>query len=107
MAQTHNATVLPLAQEAQEIAKAWESLHYRAKRFLDSNSDAAIDWGAGQKPAVINEDANGNIDGANFGRTQLANFIGSLNTFRKVGDGESLNDLGGDHLGNVNALSNV
>jgi hypothetical protein len=105
MAQTHNATVKPLAQEAKAIADLWKTLHYRAKQFLDTNSDASINWAGDPKPAVINEDGSGNIDGVNFSRTQLANFIGSLDNLRKVADNEQASQ--GDHLGNVNQLADA
>jgi len=102
MAQTHATTVLPLAKEAKAIADLWKTLHYRAKIFLDTNSDVVIDWG-GSKADVINEDASGNIDGVGFTRIQLANFIDSLDNLRKIVDNEVTTK--GDHLGNINQLA--
>lgn len=105
MAQTHAATVLPLAQEAKAIADQWKALHFRVVKFIETNSDASIDWANGTKPEVINEDVNGNLDGVSFSRTQLANFIGSVDNLRKVAANEAVTT--GDHLGNVNQLADV
>lgn len=105
MAQTHAGTVLPLALEAKAIADQWKALHFRVVKFIETNSDASIDWANGTKPAVINEDGNGNMDGVNFTRAQMSNFINSADQLRKVA--ANLEVSQGDHLGNINHLADV
>lgn len=81
------------------------ALVYEVMQVLDFNSDKSIDWAAVQLPAYIAEDADGNIDGFKFSRTQAANAIGSLDQFRKLLMNEAVSQ--GDHLGNLNLVANV
>ncbi len=76
------------------------------QQVLTHNSNQAIDWGAGQKPAYITEDAAGNLQGLTFSRQDVANAIGSLDAVRKLLTNLDLTGLQGDHVGNMNKLAN-
>jgi hypothetical protein len=93
------ATVTSTATRFAELSKRMRQLHWDMKEALSQNSTASIDWAAGQKPAVINEDAAGNIDGQNFSRTDLANAIGTVDAIGTL--------MGQGHLGNLEKLSQL
>ena len=75
------------------------------QQLLEYNSDQAIDWGAGSKPAYITEDAAGNISGRAFSRQEISNAISSLDWIRKLLTNQSMTGSQGDHLGNLNHLA--
>lgn len=102
MALTQNR-VLQVADAAVVIANELAAALAKADRFLEFNSDQAIDWAASETPAYIAEDADGNIEGRLFTRQQIANAIGSFDQFRKLMENVATSQ--GDHLGNVNAIS--
>jgi hypothetical protein len=74
-------------------------------QLLEHNSDQAIDWGASETPAYINEEANGNLSGRMFSRQQVSNAIGSLDWVRKLLTNQAMTGSQGDHLGNLNQLA--
>lgn len=96
---------LEVATEAKGIADDLAALHERVRTFLAQNSHLSIDWGAAQKPAYINEDASGNIDGLLFSRAQLSNAIGSFQEFSDLMNNAAVTQ--GDHLGNINQLADA
>jgi hypothetical protein len=71
--------------------------------ILEHNSDVSIDWGGDPKPAYIDEDANGNINGLYFSRSQVGNAIFSLDQVRRCLTNQTITQ--GDHLGNLNQLA--
>lgn len=95
--------VSEVVTHAKTVSDEAKALHYRLKEFLTTNSNLSIDWGAVNKPAYINEDVAGNLDGFTFTRQQMANMIGSLDNIRKVLDNEAASQ--GDHLGNINQIA--
>ena len=105
MALTHTSHVLPLALWAQALATHLKALEKQAAELLDTNSDYSIDWAAGTKPAVINEDSAGNIDGTTFSRSELSNVIGSLLQLQNLLRNQAVTQ--GDHLANVNKVAAV
>lgn len=104
MGLTHTRA-MEVAEEAAIIATDMVDLFVRMERFLDKNSDFSIDWAAGQKPAFLNEDSAGNLDGAKFTRAQLSNAIGSIYQTKQLLRGET--PQVGDHLGTLNQLAEV
>jgi hypothetical protein len=98
MALTHTRD-LEVATEAKAVAKVLKAADKRVRAFIATNSHLSIDWGGAQKPAHLNEDAVGNIDGVAFTRTQLSNAIGTFAAFI------TLMDAG--HLGNLSHLADV
>lgn len=97
-------------QKSKVEANAWEvlateftALMGKVRAQLGHNSDQAIDWGAQSTPAYIEEDADGNINGLNYSRQNIANLIGSFDQVRALLDGETPST--GDHLGNFNNIS--
>jgi predicted ABC-type transport system involved in lysophospholipase L1 biosynthesis ATPase subunit len=102
MANTH--------QRAQEIGEAAVELSNRLKAvlkdvtgFLQHNSALAINWSGDPKPAFLNEDAAGNLDGLHFTRTDLANAINSFAQFKSLLTGQAVAQ--GDYLGNLEKLA--
>lgn len=93
------------AEFAQVLADESKRLLYRIKEFLKHNSSLSIDWAGDPKPAFLNEDVNGNLDGLDFSRTQLANAIGSLDQIRRTFENEVVSQ--GDHLGNLEFLASA
>lgn len=104
MALTHNK-VLEVADECLDVCDQLKAAYQRAKLFLETNSDLAIDWAGDPKPSYINEDSAGNVDGRGFTRAQVANVIGSIDNFRKLMENATVTQ--GDHLGNVNQVATV
>ena len=102
MALTHQRAK-EVAEHAEAICNEAKALHYRVLEFLATNSNLSIDWAAESKPAYINEDSSGNLDGLHFSRSQLANVIGSLDQLRKCLANEAVTQ--GDHLGNINQIA--
>ena len=95
--------VLEFANHGKSLANEAKALHYKIKQFLTSNSNVAIAWTDDPKPAYINEDVAGNIDGVGFTRAQMSNLIGSLDSLRKTLDNEVVAQ--GDYLGNINQVA--
>lgn len=94
------------AREAAAIAGAAEqavALLRKIKEVLEHNSDMSHDWAAGSTPAYIEEDADGNINGLPYSRTDVANAVGTLDQIRKAYENEAVTQ--GDHLGNLHKLS--
>jgi hypothetical protein len=91
---------------AKEVAEQIKSVCNQAKELsreindiLTFNSNQAIDWGAVSKPAYLNEDAAGNLDGLGFTRAQVSNAVGSLDALKTA--------FAGGHLGNINQLADA
>ena len=87
------------------MANEASALLAKINRVLEYNSDQAIDWGAGEKPAYIDEEANGNLSGRTYSRQAVANAIGSLNWIRSLLTNQVMTGSQGDHLGNLNQLA--
>ena len=98
-----SARVVATAQKIAEVSEKVRNVLAEVHQVLEFNSDQAIDWAAGSKPAYIPEDADGNIDGLQYSRTAVANAIGSLDQFRKLLTNAAVSQ--GDHLGNLNLVS--
>lgn len=75
------------------------------ERTLTANTGLAIDWGAAEKPAYIDEAANGNLSGRLFTRQQVSNAIGSLDWVRKLLTNQSMTNSQGNHVGNLTHLA--
>ena len=104
MALTHTR----VSEMATSIKKACDNVKSSYQELLEvlaTNSDLAIDWAGDPKPAYINEDADGNLDGFLFTRSQISNVINSLDQVKKLLENTSASQ--GDHLGNVNHISDV
>lgn len=97
--------VAATADAIADVANQLTSLYALVQQLLEYNSDQAIDWTAGVKPAYITEDANGNLSGRQFSRAEVANAIGSLDWLRKLMTNQSMAGSQGDHLGNLNHLA--
>lgn len=104
MAMTHTRAA-EVAELLQALCTEAKRLHNRVVDALEQNSDLSIDWAGDPKPAYLNEDSDGNLDGFSFTRANVANAIGSLDQFRRLLTNQSLSQ--GDHLGNVNQLADV
>lgn len=92
------------AEAIADVSNQAATLLALINQLLEFNSDQAIDWGAGSKPAYINEEANGNLQGKQFSRQEVSNAIGSLDWVRKLLTNQSMTGSQGDHLGNLNKL---
>lgn len=95
--------VLETADAAKVLSNELGALLAKVDRFVEFNSDQAIDWAAGSTPAYITEDANGNLDGRRFSRQQVANVVGSFVQFQNLMKNAAVSQ--GDHQGNFNGLS--
>lgn len=95
--------VVELGDACRQLAERTQELLADVEKFLDQNSHLSIDWGAGQTPAYINEEVNGNLSGRTYSRQQVANAIFSLLQVVNVLNNQSVNQ--GDHLGNLNQLA--
>lgn len=98
------------ATAIEDVCNQTVSLLATYGQLLEHNSDLAIDWAAGAKPAYINEQANGNLEGKTYSRQQVANAIGTLTLIRKILLNQDVTGLmtlasPGDHLGNLNLLT--
>lgn len=97
--------VLEVAKFGKSLADQTKSLLWQIEEFLNTNLAVSVDWAASPKPAYINEDSNGNLDGVSFTRQQMANAIGSLDNLRKLLRNEATSQ--GDHLGNLDQLADA
>lgn len=97
--------VKELAAHAKAVATLVKRAHVLSKNLLATNMHLSIDWGAGQKPEYIEEDANGNVADFQFSRQQVSNLIGSLDQFVKLMENQAVSQ--GDHLGNINQVADV
>ena len=95
MALTHTRAK-EVAEHAAAVSNETKVLLYRITEFLTMNSNQAIDWAAETKPAFLNEDVVGNLDGLHFTRQQLSNAIGSIDTLKTAMD---------TAIGNLNQLA--
>lgn len=98
------ARTVAVANTCSQLAEQLVDLYAKINDFLEYNSDQAIDWAAGSTPAYIPEDGDGNIDGLTFSRQAVANAIGTLAQFRNLLTNQTVSE--GDHLGNLNIVSN-
>lgn len=99
--------VLEVADAIKVICDQTSGLLMKLDQVLTCNSNLAIDWGAApeNKPAYINEEANGNLSGRTFSRQEVSNAIGSLDLVRKLLTNQNIDGTTGDHLGNLNKLA--
>lgn len=104
MALTHQR-VLEVADFAKKSCDETKKLLLLIEQFLDTNSSLSIDWGNIVRPAFINEDSDGNLDGRRFSRQSVSNAINSLDQIRKVL--RNMTTSQGDHLGNLNQLADA
>ena len=88
--------VLVTADALAQIASETTELMTRLRKVVAYNSHQAIDWAAGDTPAYIGEDEDGNIAGRSYSRQQVANAVGSLAMLS-----DALSDA---HLGNLNQI---
>lgn len=88
-----------IARRGKDLANRAKALDRDIQDFLGYNSAESIDWGAGSPPAVLEIDAAGNLNGFDFDRMALANFIGTLAAI------DTLLDAG--HRGNVFKLADA
>ena len=102
MALTHQRAK-EVAEHCEALCNEAKALHYRILEFLASNSNLSVDWSAVTKPAYLNEDASGNLDGLKYTRTQIANAINSLDQLRATMANNAVTQ--GDHLGNINQIA--
>lgn len=96
-----NATL----NEGRSIANDIRSLKARIDAFVPMNQAIGCDWGAGTKPSVLVEDANGNLQGQTFSRQDFANLIGSFTQFQNLLNNAAVTQ--GDHGGNVNMVADL
>lgn len=96
---------MEVATQAKRISENLKQAFLDATELLETNSDLAIDWAGDPKPAYLNEDASGNLDGFRFTRQNLANLIGSIDNFKKLLTNQAASQ--GDHLGNINLVANA
>ena len=104
MALTH-ARVSETATSLKGLCDRLKALKTDVDEFLAANSHLSIDWAGTPKPAYINEDVAGNVDGHAFSRAQVANAIGTLAQFKNLMTNAAVSE--GDHLGNVNQIAEV
>jgi hypothetical protein len=90
-------TVVAEAEAVSLMAERLMAAFVLMDDLLAHNSGLALDWGAATKPAVITEDAAGNIAGTFWSRQEIANAIGTLAAL------QTLLDQG--HRGNLNLVS--
>lgn len=86
------------ALELKGISNEIRFLLNRINAFVKLNQALSIDWGNAQLPASLQEDVNGNLQGFNFSRQQVANGIGSLAQVQNMLGNQAVAQ--GDHLGN-------
>ena len=98
--------VLAEAKAIASVAALAVETFTQIQQILRHNTNLAIDWGAVETPAYIEEDAAGNIVGTNYTRQQIASAVGSLDLVRALLNNEELTTGNpGDHLGNLNLIS--
>lgn len=102
MAQSADRTRITAAS-IETVCTEAVALLAKINTLLEHNSDVSIDWNGDPKPAYIDEDANGNINGLYFSRSQVSNAIFSLDQIRNTLTNQTVTQ--GDHLGNLNQLS--
>jgi hypothetical protein len=96
MALVHDR-VIEEAKAIQDVCTEVGFMLTRVQKMLIHNSNQAIDWGATTKPAYIDQDAAGNLNGLTVSRQEVSNAIGSLDALRVL--------LEGAHIGNLNHLA--
>lgn len=94
-----------LINEIKATCNDVRALKARIDALIPLNQATAIDWGAQSKPAVLNEDASGNLDGFKFSRQDVANVIYSLLQLQNTLTNQSVAQ--GDHNGNVQKVADV
>lgn len=104
MSLTHQR-VIEVANQVKSLSEEAKKLYLDCVELLETNSDLSIDWAGDPKPSYINEDADGNLDGFRFTRGNVANLIGSIDNIRKLFEAQAVTQ--GDHLGNINQVSNA
>ena len=93
------------ARAIQAVCTDMAFMLVRIQQILTHNGNQLIDWGAATKPAYIDEDAAGNMNGMTFSRVAVANAVGSLEALRKLMTNQSVAGLQGDHVGNLNQIA--
>jgi hypothetical protein len=96
MALTH-AKATTEAEAIQTVAERFLTVYDTLVGILGHNSALSIDWGNETKPAVLIEDADGNLEGLQFSRQQVSNAVGTLAAIQTL--------MGQGHLGNLNLLA--
>lgn len=97
--------VIEATNEAKDCVDDVKAAFLKCQAFLTTNSNLAIDWGAGSTPEYIQEDESGNLAGFKFSRQAVSNIIGSLDSFVKLMTAQTPST--GDHLGNINVVADV
>lgn len=102
MATTH-ARAKEVAEFAATLSNETKVLLSRIEEFLRHNTALAIDWAGDPKPAFLNENVDGNLDGLHFTRLEMANAVNSLNQVKVLLTGGAPSQ--GDYIGNLEKLA--
>lgn len=94
-----------VVREQSEIAKQMQLLLLRVQNFIHINQTTNVDWGATPAPSVLVEDANGNLEGFQFSRQDVANGVFSMLQYVNLMTNQTVTQ--GDHLGNLDKLAAV
>jgi hypothetical protein len=102
MANTH-VRAKEVGDAAVELSNRMKGLLKDVHGLLQHNTALAIDWANETKPAFLNEDADGNLDGLHFTRQEMANALFSLSQFHALLTNQAVSQ--GDYLGNLEKLA--
>lgn len=91
------------ARQASILATDGKQFFGRMNLFLSHMAAMSYDLTADPCPDYIVEDANGNIQGLDFSRQDLANAIGSFTQIRNLALNQTVTE--GDHLVNLEKLA--
>jgi uncharacterized iron-regulated protein len=86
-----------VAKRGKDVANRLKSLRRDLTDFLEYNTKQAIDWAASQKPAYLEEDADGNLAGQDFSRAAMSNLIGTAAAINDI--------LSAGHIDNIDAVA--
>ena len=100
------ARVREIADKMILLTNAVDALVDDIQSLLAYNNSQAIDWGAAETPAYIEEDNHGNLAGYQFSRQAVSNAIGSIWWITQLMNNQSLSGAQGNHLGSIHQISN-